>query len=135
MGQTDNEVEDRMEALAALDLGGEGEQSPSLHAAEEVCPTCGRPTDEAEGMSEGQLLDALQVDLLRDLYRGFRQGTITHQEKAILRGMLRDNKRVVTPDVDKRAAEPLEQDEALPPVSSRRTELPTQHDFDQTDGG
>lgn len=55
------------------------------------CSACGRPVDDIEAMTEAQLLDAIRLGLLRDLARALRQGTATHQEKAIAKGMLRDN--------------------------------------------
>lgn len=58
-------------------------------------------------MQELQLLEVIHLGLLRDLARSVRSGTAGHQELAIARGLLRDNKKVVP-------AEPDDQDGELP---------------------
>ena len=44
-------------------------------------------------MTKAQLLEHLDLALLRDLTRAVDMGTATHQEKAIAKALLRDNKR------------------------------------------
>ena len=58
------------------------------------CPACGRPTDDVSKMTDMQVLEELRSEFYRDLLRSMREGTATHQEKAIARGILRDNKVV-----------------------------------------
>lgn len=65
-----------------------------------VCPSCGRPTDDIEAMDEATLLEAIHIGVLRDLARSVRGGDAGHQELAIARGILRDNKKIVPPSED-----------------------------------
>lgn len=123
--------EDELEAQAAATLGVDDQEGPALHDAER-CPACNRPLDDIEGMGEETLLAQLRVNLLKDLLRGFMQGTITHQEKAILRGLLRDNKSVVPTTPGGSQSAYTFDDEVVP---ERRTPLPSQRDLDETNGG
>lgn len=59
-------------------------------------------------MGKTQLLDAIELGLLREMARSVSHGTANHQELAIARGLLRDNKRIIPQD------EP-EDDDTLPP--------------------
>lgn len=77
-----------------------------------ACPSCGQPIDDIQTMTEEQLLESIHLGLLRDLARRVHNGEATHQELAIARGLLRDNKRVVTVE------EP--EDESLPPQAPPR---------------
>jgi hypothetical protein len=61
------------------------------------CSECGKPLDYIETMGEQQLLDHIRLNLLRDLARALATGTATHQEKAIAKALLRDNKSIVDP--------------------------------------
>lgn len=94
----------------------------------ERCPSCQRAMDDFETMTEAQLLDHLRAELLRDLARGFRNSTITHQEKAVLVRMLKDN--------NSKVPEPDDLDDGLEDVPERngKTPLP-QTDYSNTDGG
>ena len=84
-------------SLAEAATLGDDDDEGGHEGNRERCPTCQRPLDdEFDAMTEQQLLEHLQHEQLADLARGFRNGTITHQEKAIIRGMLRDN-RVTAP--------------------------------------
>lgn len=65
-----------------------------------VCASCGRPTDDIEGMDEQQLLEAIHIGVLRDLARSVRSGNASHQELAIARGLLRDNNKKIAPADD-----------------------------------
>lgn len=63
-----------------------------------VCPSCGKPLgDDIEQMDEQALLEVIHLCLLKDLARTIRGGSASHQELAIARGILRDNKKVVPP--------------------------------------
>lgn len=81
-------------------------------------------------MDEEGLLNHLRVELLRDLCRGFRDGTITHQEKAIVTRLLQFNNSRVKPSEDENLPEP-----------GNKTELPVagdpyqDDDFALTEGG
>jgi hypothetical protein len=79
-----------------------------------------------QAMAEPDLLEQIRIELLRDGLQGLRHGTITHQEKAILRGLLRDNKSTVEkPGAEKKSSRhwPQSQPEF------------TQPDYGDTDGG
>jgi hypothetical protein len=82
------------------------------------CPTCNRPTDDIEGMTETQLLAYMREELLKDLNRKLGAGQATHQEMAIMRGFLRDYQA----SLKKPAPEAGAVDESLPP--QRRSALP-----------
>jgi hypothetical protein len=96
----------------------------------ERCPTCNRPVDEFEGMTEEALLAHLRAELLRDLARGFRNGTITHQEKAVLTRLLKDNNAGVPKDV---LDDDIPTREGSTPLPSE-PEYPT-GDYGATEGG
>ena len=70
--------------------------------------------DDIESMTEAALLDAIRLGLLRDLARALRTGTATHQEKAIAKGMLRDNNSKV-----EEQPEEVEDGEEVAPVTRR----------------
>jgi hypothetical protein len=76
-------------------------------------------------MDEGRLLDFLRVNALRMLAHSVKGGNLSHQELAIVRGLLRDN------TVALKSLEPGDED--MPP--QRRTKLPQRRrrpDFDGT---
>jgi hypothetical protein len=54
--------------------------------------------DDFAAMGEQDLIQSIKLGLLRDLARSVGSGTATHQELAIARGLLRDNKMTVPPD-------------------------------------
>lgn len=60
----------------------------------ERCPHCGSLMDDLSKMNDIQLLQVGRTEMIRDLVRSLQLGQSTHQEKAILRGLLRDNKMV-----------------------------------------
>jgi hypothetical protein len=70
------------------------------HPAEETprCPACGSALDDIAKMTDMQVLQHMRTEMYRDLLRNLRAGTATHQEKAIARGILRDNKVVADND-------------------------------------
>jgi hypothetical protein len=109
-------VEDEGDLLEREALSASGVEAEEEHNGIPCCPECGRPVDDIEGMTEAQLLDAIRLGLLRDLARALRQGTATHQEKAIAKGMLRDNNSKVEND-------PPEEEEEVEqaPVNTKRT--------------
>ncbi len=78
--------------------------------------------DDIQSMSEPELLEHIRAGLLKDLARKVAAGTAGHQELAIARGLLRDNKSIV-PD------EPDPEDAALPPPAPKRP-LPKFHNED-----
>ncbi len=94
---------------------GENAGAPD-EGAPVLCPSCGRPTDDIEAMDEGQLLDTIHLGLLRDLARTVRSGRATHQELAVARGLLRDNKRTVPDPSDPN----LPEQSAKTPLPERR---------------
>lgn len=86
---SDDDLEDEATLLAAAGADADGDTSATPR-----CPACGRPTDDVSRMTDMQLLEELRSEFYRDLLRSMREGTATHQEKAIARGILRDNKVV-----------------------------------------
>lgn len=70
-------------------------------------------------MNEANLLLAIRLGLLKDLARQLQMGTATHQEKAIAKGLLRDNKMALDPKKIANEEEPEDEDEPVAPV--RRT--------------
>lgn len=71
------------------------------------CPSCRQALDDIQGMTEAEVLQHIQTQMLKELLRSLRNGTATHQEMAIARGLLRDNK-VVAPKDDVGGDEPEE---------------------------
>lgn len=64
------------------------------------CVACGQPVDDLQSMDEAKLLEEIHMGTLRELARTLRSGNATHQELAVARGLLRDNKKLVAPDED-----------------------------------
>jgi hypothetical protein len=92
--------------------------SPSGAVA--CCDKCGHPLDDIEAMGEAALLGYLRVHALRGLARTAKDGTLSHQELTIIRGLLRDNNRALKdlkPDEPKDPAMPPQ---GTTPLSSRR---------------
>lgn len=72
-------------------------------------------------MDEAKLLLAIRLGLLKDLARQLQMGTATHQEKAIAKGLLRDNKMALDPKKIANEEEPHDdEDEPDTPVQPRR---------------
>lgn len=92
------EAGDELERAALAASGVEPEDESEVNGIP-CCPECGRPVDDVEKMTEVELLDAIRIGLLRDLARSLATGTATHQEKAIAKGLLRDNSSKVDPTV------------------------------------
>lgn len=62
------------------------------------CPSCNQPIDDVSKLSQSEVLEGIQDELLRDLLRAIRSGDATHQELAIARGVLRDQNMMVPGD-------------------------------------
>jgi hypothetical protein len=115
---------DGLEAAALRASGLEGGSMDGPPDDLERCEHCGAlKPDEFDRMTEQQLLDHGRQQLLRSFGRGFRDGTITHQEKAILMGFLRLQGSKLPVETKP------EPDEELP--APGRTALP-QHSYDDT---
>ena len=91
------------------------EDHPSEVNGVPCCPECGRPVDDIDKMTEQELIDSIRIGLLKDLARNLAMGTATHQEKAIAKGLLRDNGSKVVPE--EYTAEEVEEE---PQVSRKR---------------
>ena len=129
MGAPSDELEDEAALLSAagVDVGGEPE---TASGDVPCCPACGRPIDDVSKMSETDVLQELKGEFYRNLLRSMRAGQATHQEMAIARGILRDNKII--------AKDPEEEGN---PGRKARSRLPEEtYDFspktlDETAGG
>ncbi len=75
-------------------------------------------------MTQAQLLEEIHMGALRELARLLRSGNATHQELAVARGLLRDNKVTVPPEDGDG-----EEDPNLPPQAPKR-EFP-EYDHDE----
>lgn len=62
------------------------------------CGYCGSALDDVAKMSDKDVLEHMRTEFYRDLYRNLKSGGSTHQEKAIVRGILRDNKIIADMD-------------------------------------
>lgn len=91
---TDDEHKELLDA--AGDLMDDEAEAPEVPR----CPECGRPIDDVSKMSSRAVLEGIRDELARDLLRDLRNGTATHQEKAIARGFLRDNHSLIPDDDD-----------------------------------
>jgi hypothetical protein len=108
-------------------------EGPTLHG--ERCPECGQAKrDDFSTMEEMALMDHLRVELLRNLARGFRDGTITHQEKAIIRGLLRDNSSKVPKSASRPEPDPDVPQAEHPSRLPEGVDFPVD-DYDATEGG
>lgn len=90
MGAPSDELEDEAALLSAA--GVDGIEPETVSGEVPCCPACGRPTDDVSKMSEADVLQELKGEFYRNLLRSMRAGQATHQEMAIARGILRDNK-------------------------------------------
>lgn len=112
---------------AALNASGEAD-GEDTHNGVPTCPTCGQPTDDIQHMTEGALLLAIRMDLMRDLARALRTGTATHQEKAIAKALLRDNLMRVNPAQIREADGEQYEDEPEAPIPSVPVRRPRKFD-------
>ncbi len=79
--------EEHKELLAAAgEVDAEG-QPPSVPR----CSACGHPLDDIEKMDDSEVARHLTSEIGKDLLRGLRNGTLTHQEMSIARQWLKDN--------------------------------------------
>jgi hypothetical protein len=77
-----------------------GDGASAEGATTKRCPHCGSALDDVATMTDRQVLEALRTEMYRDALRMMRSGDATHQEKAIARGILRDNKMVAEDNAD-----------------------------------
>lgn len=97
------------------------------------CAACGSALDDVAKMTDMQVLEAMRTEFYRTLYRNLRSGEANHQEQAIVRGILRDNKVLAEDgggdpeDTPRRRGSPR-------PGSSETYEF-TPRQFEETEGG
>lgn len=121
----------------AQELLGEGHQGSPQDGYQDTpdvprCAQCNRPLDDIEGMEEAALLTFLRLGALKMLARNLQLGQLTHQELAVMRGLLRDNGNALTA-LQPEQLEDL--DAAMPPAN--RTRIPQRRprpDYGGTEG-
>jgi hypothetical protein len=62
------------------------------------CPSCGHATDDISKLTDKQVMERMRSEMYREMLRTLEQGNANHQELAIIRGILRDNKMFVEND-------------------------------------